>query len=298
MDIKRRQLLTAPGEGLLLAKSALDAVERFSDWQTATGLHPSRFVFGELCSVPLPVYTAVAPGRRQFSEVNPEVMWHPLFWLPPTIAGRYNLPTGPNGELEPESNALWSLRVALELTASGLYSQDEGWLDILHTVNIDVDSEADLARIREWQAGGHDDLLDSIDLGPYLHLEENPNWALQSALALEEPATQAQWAIVADSLMEMIWDAREDKTSNLPEYRGDLLLVSELAEVQLTHVPTEGNTAEEFWASITEALRDESYSTKQALTEGPVLMAEEWLRMTRDTFWESVTDLQTLPAAG
>lgn len=298
MDIKRRQLLTEPGEGLLLAKSALDTVERFSDWQTATGLHPTRFVFGELCSVPLPIYTAVAPGKRQFAEVNPEVMWHPLFWLPPTIAGRYNLPTGPNGDLEPESNAVWSLRVALELTASGLYSQEEGWVDILDTVNIDVDNEADLARISEWQAGGIDDLLDSIDLGPYLLLDENPNWALQSAMALEEPATQAQWAILADSLMEMIWDARGDDTSILPEYRAAVQLVAELAEVQLVDIPTEGNTAEEFWATINAEIRNEEYVTKQALTDGPVVMAEEWLRMTRDTFWESVTDLQTLPVAG
>lgn len=295
MDIKRRQLLTESGDGLLLAKSALDTVERFSDWQSATGLHPSRFIFGELCAVPLPIYTAAPAGKRQFSEVNPEVMWHPLFWLPSTIAGRYKLPTGPNGEPEPESNAVWSIRVALELTASGLYSDTEGWVDILDTVGIDVDNDADLARIQEWQEGGVDDLLDSIDLAPYLSLEDGPNWALQSAMALVEPATQAQWAIIADSLMEMLWNANGDTTSNLPEYRSAVRLVAELAEVQLSDIPTEGHTAEEFWETISAEIRSEDYIAKQDLAEGPVATAEEWLRMTRDTFWDSVTDLQSLP---
>lgn len=297
MDIKRRQLLTEPGDTLLLAKSALDTVERFSDWQTLTGLLPNRFVFGELCSVPLPIYTPVPEGTRQFAQVNPEVMWHPLFWLPPTVAGRYQLPTGPNGENEPESNAVWSIRVALELTASGLYSETDGWVDILDTVGIDVDNDVDLARIQEWQEGGVDDLLDSIDLGPYLSLEDGPNWALQSAMALVEPATHAQWAILADSLMELLWEANSDTTSILPEYRSAIQLVCDLAEVQLVDIPTEGHTAEQFWETISAEIRDEGYLTKQDLSAGPVASAEEWLRMTRDTFWEAVTDLQTLPVS-
>ena len=294
MDIKRRQLLIEPGEGLLLVKSSLHAATRPAEWSTLTGLDPSRCVFGGLCAIPLPTYTAVPPAGRQFREVNPEVMWHPLFWLPRRIAGRYKLPTGPNGELEPERSSVWSIRVALELTVSGLYSQDEGWVDVLDTVGVDVDSEADLERIRKWQGGSGDTLLDAIDLAPYLHLDENPSWALQSALALEGSATQAQWAIYADSLLEMLWEAARDTVDTLAEYRSAVRLVAELAGVQLADVPAQGHSAADFWEAVSTELLIGEYDTKPDLMEGPVAAAEQWLLMTRDTYWGSVTDLQSL----
>lgn len=294
MDIKRRQLLVEPGEGLLLVTSSLSAATRLADWSMLTGLNPSQSIFGELCAMPLPIYTSVPPDGRQFAEVKPEVMWHPLFWLPKRIAGRYNLPTGPNGELEPETNSVWSIRVALELTASGLYSQDEGWMDVLGTAGIDVDNEADLERIRKWQGGSRDTLLDAIDLAPYLHLDENPSWALQSALVLEEPATQAQWAIYADSLLEMLWEAGQDPAGPLADHRSAVRVVAELAGVQLADIPAQGHSAADFWKAVSTELHLGKYDTKPALVEGPVAAAEQWLLMTRDTYWGSVTDLQSL----
>lgn len=302
MDIKRRRMLTEPGDTLLLSKSSMDAAFRFSEWQEITGLTPNRFTADPICSVPLPIYTQVAPGTRQFSSVKPEVMWHPLFWLPPRLAGRYNLPSGPGGALEVESTTMWSIRVALELTASGLYSIEDGWLDVLATVGIDVENEVDLARIEEWQAGGVDDLLDSIDLDLYLALETNPNWALQSAMALTEPATEAQWAILADSLMEVVMDSY-DAAANTPlhEVRDTIAVVASLAGVQLDEVPTDDEEpADEFWARVELEARDGIYSTVQEFLAGPATEALGWLTLTRDTYWTSVEDLQSLqttPAA-
>lgn len=298
MDIKRRRMLTEPGDTLLLSKSSMDTAFRFTKWQELTGLTPDRFTADPICSVPLPIYTQVAPGTRQFASVKPEMMWHPLFWLPPRLAGRYNLPSGPNGALEVESTTMWSIRVALELTASGLYSIEDGWLDILATVGIDVENEVDLARIEEWQAGGVDDLLDSIDLDLYLALEKNPNWALQSALALTEPATHAQWAILADSLMEVIMDARDEAaTTPLRDVRETLAVVASLAGIQLDEVPTDDEEpAQEFWDRVELEARDGIYSTVDEFLAGPAAEAMGWLTLTRDTYWESVEDLKTLQA--
>lgn len=298
MDIKRRRMLTEPGDTLLLSKSSMDTAFRFTEWQEITGLAPTRFTADPICSVPLPIYTQVAPGTRQFSTVKPEAMWHPLFWLPPRLAGRYNLPSGPDGALEVESTTMWSIRVALELTASGLYSIEDGWIDILATVGIDVENEVDLARIEEWQAGGVDDLLDSIDLDLYLKLETNPNWALQSAMALVEPATRAQWAILADSLMEMVLDSYDPEANTpLEEVRDTLAVAASLAGVQLEDVPTDDEEpAEEFWARIELEARDGNYSTSQQFLAGPATEALGWLTLTRDTYWESVEDLQSLQA--
>lgn len=296
MDIKRRRMLTEPGDTLLLSKSSMDTAFRFTEWLEATGLTPNRFTADPICSVPLPIYTQVAPGTRQFASVKTEVMWHPLFWLPPRLAGRYNLPSGPDGADEMESTTMWSIRVALELTASGLYSIEDGWLDVLATVGIDVENEVDLARVEEWQAGGVDDLLDSIDLDLYLKLETNPNWALQSAMALVEPATRAQWAILADSLMEMVSDSYDaDLDTPLQDVRDTIAVVASLAGVQLQDVPTDDEEpAEEFWARIELESRDADYSSVQKFLAGPATEALGWLALTRDTYWESVEDLQSL----
>lgn len=298
MDIKRRRMLTEPGDTLLLSKSSMDTALRFTEWQEITGLTPNRFTADPVCSVPLPIYTQVAPGTRQFASVRPEAMWNPLFWLPPRLAGRYNLPTGPDGALEVESTTMWSIRIALELTASGLYNIEDGWLDVLATVGIDVENEVDLARVEEWQSGGVDDLLDSIDLDLYLKLENNPNWALQSAIALAEPATNAQWAILADSLMEMVIDSYDPELDTpLSEVRDTIAVVASLAGVQLQEVPTDDEEpADDFWARVELDARDGVYTTVQDFLAGPATEALGWLTLTRDTYWESVESLQSLQA--
>lgn len=298
MDIKRRRMLTEPGDTLLLSKSSMDTAVRFGDWQELTGLPPARFTADPICSVPLPIYSEVPPGMRQFSGVRPEAMWHPLFWLPPRLAGRYNMPTGTGGALEVESVTMWSIRVALELTASGLYSIEDGWLDILATVGIDVENEVDLARIEEWQAGGVDDLLDSIDLDLYLKLDDRPHWALQSAMALLEPATHAQWAILADSLLEMVMDAYDPhEGTSLEDVRDTIAVVASLANIQLEDIPTDDEPAGSFWARIELGAREGYYPNVEAFLAGPASEAMEWLTLTRDTYWESVDDLNSLAAA-
>lgn len=297
MDVKRRRMLTEPGDTLLLSKSSMDTAYRFSEWQEITGLTPNRFTADPVCSVPLPIYTQVAPGTRQFANVRPEVLWHPLFWLPPRLAGRYNLPSGSDGALTVESTTMWSIRVALELTASGLYSIEDGWIDVLATVGIDVDNEADLARVQEWQAGGVDDLLDSIDLDLYLKLEKTPNWALQSAMALVDPATHAQWAILADSLMEILTESYDPELDTpLQEVRDTVAVAASLAGVQLDEIPTDANeeTAAEFWERIELEARIGSYANVQEFLSGPASQALNWLTLTRDTYWESVEDLQSI----
>ncbi|MCU6479081.1 hypothetical protein [Arthrobacter sp. A2-55] len=295
MDNKRRQLLTKPGDTLLLARSAFENSMRIAQWQEATGQSPSSFTFNANCSVPVPIYTEVPAGGRRFSEVNPEAMWHPLFWLPARVGNAYNLPTGPNKELVQESDAVRSIRVALEMSASGLYHPESGWVDILETVGIDVDNPADVDRISEWQAGGVDDLLDSIDLGPYLYVDDDPLWAIKSALALEAPVTEAGWAMTADYLMEAIWDAAEEDTFD--EVRREIAIVASLAGQFLGEVPTEGQSSIEFWAEIEQEARIGNYASLQDFANGPMDAANEWLASTRDAFWGTIDELHTGLAA-
>ena len=198
-----------------------------------------------------------------------------------------------------ESTTTWSIRVALELSASGLYSIEEGWIDVLATAGIDIDNEADLARIEEWQAGSPDAVLDSINLDLHLALDNNPNWALQSAMALQEPVIHAQWVMLADSLMEIIYDATyPDGGQTLEEARQGVAIAASLAGVQLEEVPTDDEEdAVSFWARIELAAREGVFATIDQFLRGPVAEANGWLlHLTRETYWESVEDLQSLQA--
>jgi hypothetical protein len=297
MELRRRTFLTDPGETLLLSESALDSALRLADWREATGLNMDRIVLDGLTAVPLPLYMATPPGPRQFSEVSPGMMWHPLFWLPPRLSNRYaGLPTGENGAPEIESNELWSIRIGLELAISGLYNEDEGWLDILYTLGIDVDNPADIARIAAWQAGAPDELLDSIDLDEYLHLEGNPNWALESALSLLDPFTEAQWALRANSLIDMILEVSDPANSSTPqELRDTIRVAATLAGVQFTGVPDENATA--FWAGIEDQAVNGKFPNLASFMSGPVLEANSWLHRVRDSYWGVLDELQSLQTA-
>lgn len=299
MDIKRRQLLTSPGDNLLLSQSALEVFVRHAQWVEATGLDGSRTTFNPLCSVPLPLYEPPAPGLRQFPNVNPELLWHPLFWLPNRVAARYNLPTGVEGETQPESDAVRSIRIALELGHSGLYNREDGWLDILATVGLDVENDADLGRIEEWQQGAPDELLDSIDLDLYLKLDNDPYWALNAAVVLLDPLTHASWAILSDSLLDFITDlASPEAGKNQEQMRDGLRLAAVLAGVQLAAVPTDADEeiSEVFWARIEDQAQNGHFASAADFLAGPVHEACEWLRLTRETWWEDVDELRSLEA--
>ncbi|QOD05882.1 hypothetical protein [Pseudarthrobacter sp. BIM B-2242] len=297
MELRRRPFLTDPGETLLLSESALDSALRLADWREATGLDLNRIVLDGLTAVPLPLYMATPPGPRQFSEVTPSMLWHPLFWLPPRLANRYaGLPTGEGGAPEVESNELWSIRVGLELAISGLYSEEEGWLDILSTLDIDVDDPADVARIAAWQAGSPDEVLDNIDLDQYLHLQGNPNWALESALSLLEPFTEAQWALRANSLIDMILEVTDPTArSGAKELRDTIGVAATLAGVQFAGLPDED--AAGFWAQIEDQAKNGLFPNQGSFMSGPVLEANSWLHRVRDAYWGTLDELQTLQTA-
>lgn len=297
MDIKRRNLLTEPGDTLLLAKSSLEALSRFSEWSEATGMSSDTFTANTLCAVPIPLYPQPEPGVRRFRDVNPEVMWHPLFWLPARVGGQYRI-AGLDGEMELESESVRSARIALELGASGLYDPETGgWVDILDTVGINVDNPSDLKRISTWQAGRPDEALDSIDLSGFLHVDEDPNWALESALMMLDVLVQAQWAILADSLVELIDDAAQpvDGRVDLTDLRSSTALAAFLASAHLNAVPVDvGATASEFWARLEEDAKTGLYRDADHFLDGPAAEASAWLYATTDKYWPSVEELQNI----
>lgn len=285
MDTKRRRHLTNPGEALLLATSAMDQAVRYTSWRDETGLPLDRIRAGTLCAVPLPVYRSVPEGSRQFAEVRPEALWHPLFWLPPRLARRYNLPDGKGG-FEVEDDQLWSVRVGLEMSTSGIYTPEEGWIDVMALIGLDIENEVDLARIEEWLSGQPDDLLDTVTLEELLHIEADPDWSLTSAIALRSHLVEAQWALLADSLLGMIWEAADAPGTNLQELAGAVGIAASLAGVQLSGVPVDDEEPPRvFWDRIRANATGKEWNNRELFLEGPYKEAENWLTLTRESHW-------------
>ena len=300
MEIKYRQLLTEPGEGLLLAGSAAALPYRFDEWMRITGLPEGRVSDSPLCAVPLPLYTEDLEGRpRQFSDVPASLLWHPLFWLPPRVSGKYSVPTLDGDDSYPESDDLRSARIAYELSASGLYDPDQGWVDILAAAGLDIEDDIDLARVVEWQEGAPDEILDAIDLEPYLLRKEDPHWALGVALPLLPLLKYASWAMLSDSLLTLVEEIEEEAPSQpLPAVRSALRSAAALASVQLNEVPTEGEaeTAPEFWARIELEATHGHYAAGDEFVAGPVADAKAWLQLTRDSYRGYVDELRAVAA--
>lgn len=214
METSRRRYMTRPDEPLLLASSAADHVGRYTQMVEEMGLPPEKILSTAVSSVPLPVRQGDQLDHR-WPEVSPEAMWHPLLWLPHQLAGRYNATV--DGENFRETDTLWAIRVALELTASGLYDiETGGWADVLASVGIDIDEESDLERVAAWQAGDADAGLDSIDLTEVFTPEPgvSQTWAMEDAIRLETLVVESSWVRMADDLVDLVHAADDSPTED------------------------------------------------------------------------------------
>lgn len=201
MNHVRRQSLMTPGEPLLLARSAIDTAVRFQAFADESGIPEASVLTTPVCAMPLPVYTD-SEGRR-WPGTRPEYMWHPLMWLPRRVAHRYTLRDTGTGTERLESDDLWAIRLAFELTASGLYDRESGtWFDVLSLAGIDIELPESVERVRHWLNGAPDELLDAIDLSEYLDIEPS-EWALEAALEVGDDMERASWAVIADDLLDL-----------------------------------------------------------------------------------------------
>lgn len=229
----RRPYLPDPGESLLLVRAEPDTdtdpgapglirlgerVERFT---TDTGLTDLDVYADPLLAIPVPIYaTRIQPGRRRWDGLNPLMMWHPLMWLPQRVADPYLLTGAGTGEDDRlESTDEWALRVAIELTASGLYDPATGgWVDVLALHDLDITDPAVQGRLHRWLAGADDPDLDRIDLTSYLDMPDDPAWAVVAVQGLLADLYGASWALTAADLgaivtgTEQLDDARAQTT--------------------------------------------------------------------------------------
>lgn len=274
-ETPHRQFLTSPGDTLLLTPTAFEAEDRRIQFEEATGLGAYDTVASLLCAVPIPIYPQTPEGERhRFPGVPPTMMWHPLFWLPLRVGALVRLKNA-DGTTYQEDPDVHAARVAMELMMSGLYHSDLGWLDVLASVGINIDDPAQQNRVRAWQLGGVDPVLDSIDLTDALTVHENPWWALHFARETQSMLMGAQHFRIAASLIAVL-----DEDAETPEASAeDLNLVAQLASTYLADVETaDGSDANDFWDRVSSAATHPSFrADKASLQEGPGASARQWL---------------------
>lgn len=220
MTNTRRPYLLGPGEPLLLLRPDPDTdtepglpalvkqAERLEQWRNESGMEDADVYSSPLVATPLPIYAGRIPeGSRRWPGLSPALMWHPLMWLPERLAEPYVLvETSEDGQESErlESPDEWAIRVALELTASGMYDPvTGGWVDVLALYDVDITAPGQIQRIAAWLGGAPDEKLDGIDLEVFLSSQERPDWAVQLTATLFDDVVASSWAIVADDLLSV-----------------------------------------------------------------------------------------------
>lgn len=280
MPFVRRRMLTEAGEPLLLSPDPILAAKRYMRFRAKTALPSERLSISPLCTVPLPIYGySTAPGGRQFPEVEPSMMWHPLFWLPDYLSHSAPLALVPEiGENDAED--VHAVRVALAMTLSGLYSVEHGgWLDILSTVDIDIDSQEGLDRVAAWQAGGRDEVLDTIDLSDYLEVDYDPEFFIAAAVSSVQMLRKVNWLRQVSFLREYMHELLGEDLGqgSFDDTLACLTTVSSVSAIQLRHVAGCPEDPEVFWNRIHDETTLRTDLDAGQLVRGPATEAMAWL---------------------
>lgn len=208
-----------PGEQLVLFHH-IDPVaffERIRWFRDTAGLADEQVVASLLCGVPLPVAEKDDLGLiARWPSESADILWLPVFWLPEALALRYTVQSEDGERVETDDE--WAIRVAIELTGSGLYDPETGsWLDVFAAHGIDKDAPDTALRVAAWLEGESDPQLDAIDLTGYFTLIDGESMheaALQFALEAAPLGLAAQFDAMSMRLASRL-DATVYQEKNL-----------------------------------------------------------------------------------
>lgn len=267
MQEKRRGYLSEPGEPLLGIRSGIDLAARFDQFLKDTRIPAEGVVAGVGAAIPLPIYNdALIDSERRWRQVPEAMLWHPMFWLPPRLAGRYELA---DGSLEPDD--VWAARVAIESTLAGLYDPESGtWVDVFALVGIDLESLEGSERIKRWCEGGTDPDIESIDLSPFFD-HEAEEAGLQTALALRSATASYSIVEIATELLTFIDDAVAPHSNyGLTETLGTARIIIDSAVSMLEHPgdsPEHLESSRIAWRALRSAMSGEAVDRERLIVD-------------------------------
>jgi hypothetical protein len=292
-EIRRRAFILEPGESLLLAQSCLEVALRYGMWQRFTQLPADVIVSNAITATPLVNYPLEGHPAQVWAQVNPASLWHPLMWLPERLAGRYDI-LDADGQTFAEDDDTWAVRVALELSASGMYDAETGtWVDVLALYGLDVDDPATLERLRRWQTGGTDPILDVIDLSGEIDLEDR-HWGLETAMDVVGDLRPASWAVLADDLLSTINDLADPGNPDLDTNPGLIhQAAGTIISLGRSLLDDQGTGLEDgFWDAQELLLDATAPGDPDAVLDGPIAAISTALYRVRDAHWPHLDALE------
>ena len=295
VEIRRRAFILEPGESLLLTQGSLEVALRFGMWERFTQLPARAIVTNPIAAAPLIDYPPQGHPAQVWQQVNPASLWHPLMWLPARLAGRYQI-EAEDGTTTTEDDDTWAVRVCLELTLSGMYDPESGtWVDVLSMFGLDIDDPDVLDRVRWWQTGEPDPILDAIDLATEIDVEDDRHWALETAAALMDDLRPASWALLANDLLATIDEVADPGNPSLDsdpsvahQAAGTILSLGR----SLLSGPGIGLDTQ-FWDTQDHALAGIAPEDFAAVLDGPVAAVSAALYEVRDANWSHLDALET-----
>lgn len=303
-EFRRRAYMTEPGESLFLSQSPILTAIRFGQFARDTGIDGHQILTSALCAVPVPQYIEFE-GRKRWEGTKVDLMWHPLMWLPESLARPQKKVFNDQEYVEPFD--AWMVRLCIELETSGLYDPVSGtWIDVLAmAANLNIEDEMTQSRLRRWMDGARDDRLDGIDLTPHISNPADPEWSINLAAERFEELIVASWAVSSEALGEALDDLHDGEVSDVPvdnSDRPDTEYVWSPGErkavassiVALADAALEG--ASDFdWLTASEDILA-FQGTDEELLEGPVAGVREYLAMIHQEFAPSQEDIDEATA--
>lgn len=206
----RRHYLTEPGQVLLAPVDPVEMLDRIADFCRDSGVAVSDLVVSRIGAFPVPV-KAAGGTPQDYPELNAELAWHPVFWLPPEMTLRATL-TDDDGTIWIETDDEWATRVLLTLELAKIYDPETGWIDMLAIAGIDLSVPADAARFETWMAGGADEILDALEVGDLLPGDRALEWEVATAGAILARTMPGAYAVAGLSLAQLADDYAHDGT--------------------------------------------------------------------------------------
>lgn len=215
---RRREFLVGPGEGVALSPDLDSYVDRYERFLDATGLTPADVVASPVVRIPIPQGVKDSHGHPlRWDGVKLDVLWHPFFWLPASVALRAHV-LDESGVERVETSEEYLIRVIVQCVSAGLLDVDSGtWLDVPSSYGIDVDAPDVRARLDQWERGASDPLFDQIDLTERFSKCGIDSEMVRDATSQTPLYVFAQWAYTAEHLGRTISDLQEDDRAFVPE---------------------------------------------------------------------------------
>lgn len=239
----RRPFILGAGEPPLMPALITDIPGRFVAFCQSTGLSAKDVVTSSMCAMPMPRYHGGDNPRQWGAELNPQLLWHPLLWLPASVTAVRTITDAVSGRDREESADEHCARLALELMASNLYEAETGtWVDVLSLYGIDSQSDETIERLAGWLAGAPDTVLDSIDISELLDMPGHREWASDLVAAMSPALMLSRFALLSSDVLEILDefanpDAFDDTA--LPVVTEAVSTVLSIAAFELSEIPAE-----------------------------------------------------------